>query len=85
MAGTFETRRSRKKVETARRSLLFLASYLLSAAPAVGCTVCDSETGQQVRAGIFGDDFVVTLAAVISPFPILLLAVGVLHAINSPK
>ena len=51
----------------------------------LACTVCDSETGQQVRAGIFGSEFVPTLAAVMSPFPVLLLVVGLLHFINSPR
>jgi hypothetical protein len=51
----------------------------------LACTVCDSETGQQVRARIFGSEFVPTLAAVMSPFPVLLLVVGLLHFINSPR
>jgi len=46
---------------------------------ALGCTVCDSETGAAVRVGIFGNDFWGTLAAVASPFPVLLLAIALLH------
>lgn len=43
---------------------------------ALACTVCDSETGQQVRAGIFGDAFWTTLAGVIAPFPVLLIVIA---------
>jgi len=40
---------------------------------ASACPICNTETGQQVRAGIFGNDFWSTLLDVISPFPVLLL------------
>lgn len=52
----------------------FPASIINTAA---ACTVCDSETGQQVRAGIFADDFWITLAGVIAPFPVLLAIIAV--------
>ncbi len=52
-------------------SLLVLAPSLAAA-----CTVCDSELGQQVRAGIFGEDFWSTLLSVAAPFPFLLGAVA---------
>ena len=43
---------------------------------ATACTVCDSEVGQQVRAGIFGQDFWSTLFAIVAPFPVLLGAIA---------
>ncbi len=46
---------------------------------AFACPVCNTETGRQVRAGIFGEDFWSTLAAVLSPFPVLLLVLAGLH------
>jgi hypothetical protein len=54
------------------RSLAIVA--LLVAAPqlASACTVCDSDVGQQVRAGIFNDGFWRTLLAIVAPFPVLL-------------
>jgi hypothetical protein len=46
---------------------------------AAACTVCDSETGQQVRAGIFGDEFWTTLVGVVAPFPVLLIIIAFYH------
>jgi hypothetical protein len=43
---------------------------------AAACPLCNTETGQQVRAGIFGEDFWSTLLVVLSPFPVLLLAIA---------
>ena len=54
-------------------------STALITSTAWACTVCDSETGQQVRAGILGDDFWTTLVGVIAPFPVLLILVAVYH------
>lgn len=45
----------------------------------LACTVCDSETGTQVRAAIFDENFVVTLASVAAPFPILVLGLAVYY------
>lgn len=44
-----------------------------------GCPLCNSETGAVVRANIFGEHFVTTLLAVLSPFPVILLVVLLLH------
>lgn len=53
------------------------AAFLLWVpALASACPLCDSETGKQVRAGILGDDFWSTLMVVVSPFPVLLLALA---------
>ena len=49
---------------------------LASIVSASACTVCDSETGQQVRAGVFGEGFWSTLAAVIAPFPVFIIAIA---------
>ncbi len=46
----------------------------------LGCTVCDTELGQQIRAGIFDAEFWPTLAAVLAPFPVLLVAAALLPA-----
>ena len=45
----------------------------------VGCTVCDSALGQEIRRGIFEEHFWSTLAAVIAPFPVLLAAIAAIH------
>jgi len=41
------------------------------------CPVCDTETGREVRAEIFGTDFVRTLLSVLAPFPVLLAIIGI--------
>jgi hypothetical protein len=53
----------------------------LSALPAtlLACPICSTETGQQVRAGIFDENFWGTLVAVVSPFPVLLLGIAAYH------
>ena len=52
---------------------------MTSIASLLACTVCDSESGMQVRTAIFGDDFFVTLASVAAPFPILVVGLAVYH------
>jgi len=51
-------------------------AWLVAALVAVGetaaaCTVCDTATGEAVRAGIFDAQFVPTLLSLLIPFPIL--------------
>ena len=53
-----------------------LGSWWLLPIVASACPICNTATGQQVRAGIFGNDFWSTLLVVISPFPVLLLALA---------
>jgi hypothetical protein len=53
-------------------------TLLLSAGTALACPVCDTATGEAVRAGIL-DDFALTLLATLAPFPILLAVVAGLH------
>ncbi len=55
--------------------LTFLTTLLINTASA--CTVCESQAGQQVRAGIFGDEFWTTLVGVVAPFPVLLAIIAV--------
>lgn len=56
-------------------------AVLSMAAPGAiqACTVCASETGQQVRDGIFNESFLPTFAAVAAPFPVLLLGLALYH------
>jgi hypothetical protein len=58
------------------RSIAVTAAGLLVPAIASACTVCDSETGQQVRAGIFGGDVWSAMLAVLAPFAFTLAAVA---------
>lgn len=52
---------------------------LATASAAAACPLCGSDTGEQVRAGIFGGDFAATLLAVLLPFPVLAAVVIVIH------
>jgi hypothetical protein len=58
---------------------LAVVMTLVAASPASACPVCDSDTGQQVRAGLFGDEFGRNLLATALPFPILLGVVAAIH------
>ena len=55
------------------------AFFCLLPATVGACVVCDSETGEQVRAGLFNEDFWPTLLAIASPFPVLLVAIAAIH------
>lgn len=46
---------------------------------ASACPFCQSDTGQQVRAGIFGEDFAYNLMATILPFVLFLAIVAAIH------
>ncbi len=56
-------------MRTALRRLPCLSSAL-STLPCHACTVCQSATGEQVRAGLFNGHFLHTLGVVIAPFPV---------------
>jgi hypothetical protein len=45
----------------------------------LACTMCDSESGTQLRAAIFDDNFFVTLASVAAPFPILVVGLAIYY------
>lgn len=47
--------------------------------PALACPMCESEIGQQVRAGIFDDTFGKKLVLTLLPFPILIALVAFIH------
>ena len=54
--------------QTAVKLVALCAFWPASAAHA--CAVCDSPTGQQVRAGLFNGHFLHTLLLVTAPFPV---------------
>jgi hypothetical protein len=58
-------------------SAILIAALLAS--PARACPLCDSGTGERVRAGIFGADFGYHLLATLLPFPIFLGIVALIH------
>lgn len=59
---------------------LFVA--LATSAPAVhACPIRHSETGTEVRAGLFNEDFAFNLFASIIPFPIFLSIVAAIHGV----
>lgn len=61
------------------RALVAVVVMLLGVAPALACPLCESVTGRQVRAGIFGEDFGYNLLVTTLPFPVLLLIVALIH------
>jgi hypothetical protein len=52
---------------------------LLLASPATACPLCESETGQQVRAAIFDDDFGKKVFLTLLPFPVLAGIVALIY------
>ncbi len=58
---------------------LVSGAVLLRPLMAAACPLCDTESGQQVRAGIFNEEFWTTLLVVASPFPVLLLGIAAYH------
>ena len=57
------------------RALTALAVLAAGTSAAVACPVCESETGQQVRDGIFNNEFGGRFLAMVLPF----LVVGAIH------
>ena len=65
---------------TAKWGITRWGILLGTAAIAAACPVCNTETGQQVREGIFGEGFVQNVFAVAAPIPILLgMALALSH------
>lgn len=56
-----------------------LAAIAAAAPPARACPLCDTGTGQRVRAGIFRDDFAANAARTLLPFPLLAGLVALVH------
>ncbi|MBB5715190.1 hypothetical protein FHS94_002031 [Sphingomonas aerophila] len=50
-------------------------ALVFPAAPAWACTLCHSRTAEEVRAAIFGADFLGNVAALALPVPVLVAAV----------
>lgn len=55
------------------------AGVLAWASSALACPLCKSETGRQVRAGIFDADFGYNLLLTLLPFIVLLAVVALIH------
>ena len=62
-----------------RLTSLALLAALAVPAGARACPVCDTETGREVRAGVFDANFSRNVVAVLSPFPILGGIVAFIH------
>lgn len=52
---------------------------LVVASTAPACPLCESETGRQVRAGIFDDDFGKNVVLTLLPFPVLAVIVALIY------
>ena len=63
----------------AARALLVSLAVLLAAFPAHACTICDSSTGREVRAGLFDGHFFHQLVLVALPFPVFAALVLFVH------
>lgn len=65
------------------RTLFSAATFiLLPVSRAVACPLCRSDTGRQVRDGIFSNEFGGTLLAMILPFLVITAVVGLIY--NGP-
>ena len=56
-----------------------LAALLALALPAAACPLCDTGTGERVRAGTFGDDLGSNLLLTLLPFPVLAALVALVY------
>jgi hypothetical protein len=70
-------------MESVVRLNLILMTVLVvqsaTASTSTACPVCDTGTGEQVRAGILDENFGSTLLTVLLPFPIVLGVVAMIH------
>ncbi|MES2467472.1 MAG: hypothetical protein V4675_09245 [Verrucomicrobiota bacterium] len=57
-----------------------IAGVFLLPMAASACPLCNTETGQQVRAGLFNDEFWPTFLMVLLPFPVLLILLAAMHS-----
>jgi hypothetical protein len=60
------------------RLILFVMGMAM-AAPALGCPICDTATGQQIRSGIVDDHFAFNVVATLLPLPILIAIAAFIH------
>lgn len=61
------------------RSWSAVCLVLAGASSANACPLCDSEAGRRVRDGILDAEFVSNLFATMSPFPVFLAIVALIH------
>ncbi|MGV3771744.1 MAG: hypothetical protein ACO1QB_02510 [Verrucomicrobiales bacterium] len=54
--------------------IALLVFYFAMAGTVEACPLCNTDTGKQVREGIFGEDFAPNLLAIVAPFPFMLAA-----------
>ncbi len=62
------------------RSTAAFATAVLGASSAWACPLCESETGERVRAGIFDADFGYNLFVTVLPFSMFLAIVVLIHS-----
>ncbi len=62
------------------RSAAAFATAVLGASSAWACPLCESETGERVRAGIFDADFGYNLFVTVLPFSMFLAIVALIHS-----
>lgn len=54
-----------------KRFMLSLVGFLVLSGSLCACPLCNTETGKQVREGIFGPDFGINVLLTLAPFPML--------------
>lgn len=62
-----------------RLALSVVAAALLGVSRLGACPLCESETGEQVRAGAFGDGVGYNVLVTALPFPVILGIVALIH------
>lgn len=68
-----------RSLSTCPSQALLLSVMMWCTFPATACPVCDSETGDAVRQGIFDDVLASNIAAAVLPFIVLAGIVGAVH------
>ncbi len=61
------------------RMVSLALALLLWKSPAWACPLCESESGERVRAGIFNADFGYNIAVTVLPFSVFLAIVALIH------
>ncbi len=64
---------------TAIRMLLIIGLLSACSSVALACPLCHTETGKQVRSGIFAEDFGINLLITFLPFAICLGVVAIIY------
>ena len=75
-------RRARVRPPVSARCAAFAVGAWISLSTATAsfaCPVCHTETGVEVRAGIFDEQFAKNVALTLIPFPVLVGVVAVIH------